>query len=62
MTSDDKPPRRQRGRTDRSVMQPGRAAYNHSDHLAERAAMMQTWADWLDAVAADNPDEGNAKD
>jgi hypothetical protein len=28
-----------------------RAAYNHADHLAERAAMMQTWADWLDSVA-----------
>ena len=24
-----------------------RAAYNHADHLAERAAMMQSWADWL---------------
>lgn len=38
-----------------------RAAYNHADHLAERAAMMQTWADWLDAVAADNPGVRNAK-
>nr|MCU0733192.1 hypothetical protein [Hyphomonas sp.] len=28
-----------------------RAAYNHADHLAERAAMMQTWADWLETVA-----------
>jgi hypothetical protein len=29
-----------------------RAAYNHADHLAERAAMMQSWADWLDSIAA----------
>ena len=29
--------------------------------LAERAAMMQTWADWLDAIAADNPGARSAK-
>ncbi len=29
-----------------------RAAYNHADHRAERAAMMQSWADWLDSIAA----------
>lgn len=29
-----------------------KAAYNHADHLAERTAMMQAWADWLDGVAA----------
>ena len=23
-----------------------------ADHLAERAAMMQSWADWLDSIAA----------
>lgn len=28
-----------------------KAAYNHADHLAERRAMMQAWADWLDGVA-----------
>ena len=27
-----------------------KAAYNHADHLAERRAMMQAWADWLDGV------------
>lgn len=25
--------------------------YNHADNLAERAAMMQSWADWLDSIA-----------
>jgi integrase len=38
-----------------------RAAYNHADYLAERAAMMKTWADWLDAVAAENPGAQNVK-
>ena len=32
------------------------AAYNHADHLAERAAMMQSWAAWLDSIAAAHQD------
>jgi hypothetical protein len=28
-----------------------RAAYNHAQYLPERAAMMQDWANYLDAVA-----------
>jgi integrase len=28
-----------------------RAAYNHAHYLAERMAMMQQWADYLDALA-----------
>lgn len=27
-----------------------RAAYNHAEYLAERRAMMQRWADWVDSV------------
>ena len=30
------------------------AAYNFAEHLPERRKMMQAWADYLDAVAADN--------
>lgn len=30
-----------------------KAAYNHAQHLAERKAMMQAWADWLDAIEAE---------
>ena len=26
-----------------------RAAYNHAEYLEQRRAMMQDWADWLDA-------------
>jgi len=26
------------------------AAYNHAEYLNERAAMMQSWADWIDAL------------
>lgn len=29
-----------------------RAAYNHAEHLPERRAMMQAWADFLAAQAA----------
>ncbi|MGH8077741.1 MAG: tyrosine-type recombinase/integrase, partial [Lysobacter sp.] len=29
------------------------AAYNHAEHLVERKAMMQAWADWLDKAEAD---------
>jgi hypothetical protein len=29
-----------------------RAAYNHAQYLPERTAMMQHWADYLDAIAA----------
>jgi integrase len=29
-----------------------RAAYNYAEHLPERKRMMQTWADYLDALAA----------
>jgi integrase len=28
-----------------------RAAYNHAQYLPERVAMMQHWADYLDAIA-----------
>ena len=38
-----------------------RAAYNHADHLAERAAMMKAWADWLDTIAAESPGAQNVK-
>jgi integrase len=31
-----------------------RAAYNHAQYLPERVAMMQHWADYLDAIAAGN--------
>ncbi|MEA5098329.1 MAG: tyrosine-type recombinase/integrase [Burkholderiaceae bacterium] len=31
-----------------------RAAYNHAQYLPERSAMMQHWADYLDAIAAGN--------
>lgn len=31
-----------------------RAAYNHAQYLPERAAMMQQWADYLDAIATGN--------
>lgn len=34
-----------------------KAAYNHADHLAERLAMMQAWADWLDGIVASAKDE-----
>jgi integrase len=27
-----------------------RAAYNHAEHLEERRAMMQAWADWVDGL------------
>ena len=27
-----------------------RGAYNHARHLSERAGMMQSWADWIDAI------------
>jgi integrase len=30
-----------------------RAAYNHAQYLPERIAMMQQWADYLDALACD---------
>ena len=30
------------------------AAYNHAQYLPERVAMMQHWADYLDAIAAGN--------
>lgn len=30
-----------------------RAAYNHAEHMTERRAMMQAWADWIDKVAQD---------
>ncbi|ULX55226.1 integrase [Cupriavidus taiwanensis] len=29
---------------------PVRRTYNHAQHLDDRKAMMQTWADWLDAL------------
>lgn len=28
------------------------AAYNHAEYLSERAAMMQSWADWIDRASA----------
>jgi integrase len=31
-----------------------KAAYNHAKYLDERRAMMQAWADWLDAVEAES--------
>ena len=31
-----------------------RAAYNHADYLPERRAMMQWWADYLDAKQNDH--------
>lgn len=30
-----------------------KAAYNHAQYLPERRAMMQAWADWIDAIEAD---------
>jgi len=29
-----------------------RAAYNHAEHLPERRAMMQAWADYVDSLRA----------
>jgi hypothetical protein len=31
-----------------------RAAYNHAQYLPERIAMIQHWADYLNAIAAGN--------
>lgn len=31
-----------------------RAAYNHAQYLPERTAMMQHWADYLDAISTGN--------
>ena len=30
-----------------------RASYNHAEYMAERKAMMQAWADYLDALVRD---------
>lgn len=30
-----------------------KAAYNHAQYLPERRAMMQVWADWIDAIEAE---------
>lgn len=31
-----------------------KAAYNHAQHLPERAAMLQAWADWIDQLAGES--------
>ena len=35
-----------------------KAAYNHAEYMPERRDMMQTWADWIDALAAKAAAEG----
>jgi len=36
-----------------------KTAYNHADYLPERRQMVQTWADWLDGIAA--ADKGSVR-
>lgn len=38
-----------------------RRTYNHADHLAERAKMMQAWADMLDQWTTQNGSQGKAE-
>jgi hypothetical protein len=34
-----------------------KAAYHRGAHLAERRKMMQSWADFLDQLAGDGPNQ-----